>query len=65
MLSDVSPFDHVYEGYPAVAVSKTDPPSQKEVAPPAIIATVGGENVDIVNGDEDAEHPDKLVTVTV
>ena len=61
---DVAPFDHKYDA-PALAVSVTEPPSQKVVGPLALIVAVGFAFTVTVVADDVGAQPLALVTVTL
>jgi hypothetical protein len=60
----VAPLLHNHE-LPALAVSVTDPPAQKVVAPDGVIVAVGNGFTVTVCTDEVFSHPLEFVTVTV
>ena len=59
----MAPVDHRYE-LAALAVSVTLPPAQSVVGPLAVIVAVGNGLTVTDVGDDVAEHPLALVTVT-
>ncbi len=61
----VAPLDHRYE-LSADAVNVTDPPAQKVVGPPAVIAGVAGAGLTVADVAADVlVHPAAFDTVTV
>ena len=64
MVCEVEPLLH-NQDVPLLAVRLTDPPTQKLVAPPAVMVAVGNALTVTIVALDVAEHPFALVTVTV